>query len=338
MTIALRSSIARGAPRLQIRWRASAAAVTEMRWSPDARVLAVATRGGAVLLLNGETGATLALLTEHAGGATSLAWRPCGRVLATSGNDGTMRCFDRASLDLILEVDTEGSRAAGLAWSDDGAYLSARVAGIPTVWSLEARVRPLKRRLARCIAWHPTERRLFVADATRISSQTIDGKPSAVTFASPAPILSLAVRPDAAYLAALTSQGPAVWDLATHALRVAPAARAERAPAPMAWSPTMPWLIAARGGEIRIWPMGGDRPADPVAIGAHAGAITALTPLPCGRRFVSSGTDGALHLWCVDLPSPRATGRHPAPLTLLASTAATAVAASTDDRLTAWAL
>jgi len=325
-------------PRLYVRWRARAGAVTDLGWSADGRVLAVATRSGAVHLVDGATGQVQALLTEHAGGATAVAWRPCGTVLATSGNDATIRCFDRSSLDLILEADTRGLRAVGLSWSSDGAYLAARVGGVPTVWSLGARSRPLKRRLARCVAWHPTDSRVFVADAKRITSLAIDGKPSLVTLTSTAPIASLAVRPDAGFLAAMTTQGPAIWDLATGEPRIVPdllGASAEPGPAPIAWSPTMPWLIAARGGAIRVW---SDPTAESRWLHAHAGVITALVPLPCGRRFVSSGKDGAVHVWHIDRPAPSGTGRHAAPLTLVAAASAAIAAASADDRLTAWSL
>jgi WD40 repeat protein len=99
----------------------------DLSWSPDGRMLAVAT--GQPLILHGRDLTVLHQLTDDNPKVKGIAWSPDGRRLATGGMDG-VKIFDTATADLLLSLPcttTAGEKAAvmSLAWSPDGRRLAA---------------------------------------------------------------------------------------------------------------------------------------------------------------------------------------------------------------------
>ena len=72
--------------------------VYSVAFSPDSKILASASRDGAVRLWDVATHRQIGKpLTVHAGGVTSVAFSPDGTTLATGSEDGTVRLWDVAT-------------------------------------------------------------------------------------------------------------------------------------------------------------------------------------------------------------------------------------------------
>src|SRR6185295_17036453 len=105
---------------------------TSLRWSPDARALAVGTASGAVLLLAGDTGATVATLAQPAP-ARAFEFNADGRLLAIASDDDAVRIWDlemRVMLGLPLDRG-----AAQMRWDPSGKMLvTAQGEGRVRLW------------------------------------------------------------------------------------------------------------------------------------------------------------------------------------------------------------
>jgi WD40 repeat protein len=102
--------------------------ITSLAWSPDAPLLATASKDSTVRLWT-EAGAEVAILAGHTNWAVSLAWSPDGKWLASGSADGTARIW-RADGAFVRSLDSGTGTVYGLAWSPDGKVLAlGRVQG-----------------------------------------------------------------------------------------------------------------------------------------------------------------------------------------------------------------
>jgi tetratricopeptide (TPR) repeat protein len=112
--------------------------VDEVAFSPDGKVLAMASREGSVLLWDVAAGKLLATLKGHSGAVTAAAFSPDGRTLATGGGDHTVRLWNVETRRELLQLDAgnvELGSVETLAFSPDGKHLLAGGRTATAVWS-----------------------------------------------------------------------------------------------------------------------------------------------------------------------------------------------------------
>ena len=96
-----------------------------LAWSPDGKILAVATLDSRVLLWEPDSRDLIRELpVAHAGPIVTLAWSPDGKLLSSGGSDNTIRIWNLATAEQIHTCNHSGW-IAGLAWSPDGKTLAS---------------------------------------------------------------------------------------------------------------------------------------------------------------------------------------------------------------------
>jgi WD40 repeat protein len=111
-------------PPLACVWSAPAGDyVNLLRWSPDGRMLAIATADGAVAVHDGTEGRLRWRHDIHGLGTTALAWSPDGTILATGGQDNRLCLWSADGREQQRQVAGRGWVAA-LAWSAGGTLAS----------------------------------------------------------------------------------------------------------------------------------------------------------------------------------------------------------------------
>jgi WD40 repeat protein len=122
--------------------------VWAVKWSPDARQIAVAGDDPAIKVFDPATGQLVHSLRGHTFTVRDLAYSPDGSRLASTGLDGNVLLWETKSGRLILSFEM-GSPALAVAWSPDGTNLAALTqTGAVKVWEagnyrMAARARPL---------------------------------------------------------------------------------------------------------------------------------------------------------------------------------------------------
>jgi WD40 repeat protein len=99
--------------------------IAEKAWSPDGRLLAIATKQGRIEVFDAETGASMMMCKAHEAGIHALAWNRDGNRLASASPDGIVKVIDRSSGGELLTLNMAPTDSALLAWSSDGRRLAA---------------------------------------------------------------------------------------------------------------------------------------------------------------------------------------------------------------------
>lgn len=110
-----------------------------VKWSPDARCIAVAGDDPAIKVFDPATGELLQSLRGHTFTVRDLAYSPDGARLASAGLDGNVLLWDTKSGRLLLAFELEAA-ALGVAWSSDGTKLAALAeTGVVKIWDAGGR-------------------------------------------------------------------------------------------------------------------------------------------------------------------------------------------------------
>lgn len=282
--------------------------------SPTAPVVAAGSLAGDAVLVDRESGLTVAKLAEHPFGVSAAAWSPDGATLAVGGQDGIVHLYDVAG-DRFATVES-GSWVHGLAWSPDGRTL-AIAAGRALTLVRDSHVLPRCADVASTItavAWSVDGRRVGVAAYGGI----IWYDPAALPQVEPARVhrwkgslLSLAVSPNGRWVCA------GAQDASIHLWRLWSGGDLSMSGYPakiehLAFRHDGRWMASACLGEITFWDFGGKGPAGtrPAAGEGHDRHIAALGWQAHGDLLATGAADGRLALWA----SPRKAGQHVSPL------------------------
>ncbi len=118
----------------------AAGMVEGVAFSPDGTLLAMASRGGSVLLWDVGTGQLLETLKGHPSAVQALAFSPDGRTLASGGGDQTVRLWNvetRRELMQLNPGNVELNQIGLLTFSPDGKRLLVDGGQSTAFWSAE---------------------------------------------------------------------------------------------------------------------------------------------------------------------------------------------------------
>ncbi|PWC20508.1 hypothetical protein DDT52_09765 [Brenneria roseae subsp. roseae] len=277
-----------------------------LAWSPTERLLACASADGGVAVYAGDDGHLLWRHSAHGLGTTALAWSPDGQRLASGGQDDHIVIWEPVT------GEPWGCWKAGrgwvekLSWSPDGVLAS--IAGKELkLWDERGLLRQ---------AFEPADSTLtgleWMADGSLLTacygqvSRWRPGKAEPVrNYFWKGSLLSLAVSPDGAWIAAGSQEGIVqLWT--TSGGKSCQMSGYNAKVRHLCWSHDGRLFATGGGEEILIWDCGGDGPegSEPDYLPVHLGTITALSFSPVGM-WIASGAAEDCSLFLYDTASRR---------------------------------
>ncbi len=244
--------------------------VTSIAFSPDGRLLALASSDGLVQLWNVATYRLFAVLVAgNPGSVTSIAFSPDGRLLALASQDGTVRLWDLATgRQLGSPLAGDAGSFDSVAFSPDGRLLASGSGdGTVELWDLA------------------TARQL----GSTLTAATKAGFYTGVAFSS-----------DGSTLASASQDGTVrLWDVATHKQLGLPLTGDTGPVTSVAFSPDGSTLASAsQDGTVRLWDVATHtQPGLPLT--GDTGPVTSVAFSSDGSTLASASQDGTVRLWDV---------------------------------------
>jgi WD40 repeat protein len=111
-------------------------AITQIAYSPDGTLLAVADDSARVWLYETPTLTAVGVLQGHTKGVEAVAFSPDGKLLASGSTDKTVRLWEVAQRGEVAVLKGHTSIVKGVAFSPDGTLLASGGAGRRTIRSV----------------------------------------------------------------------------------------------------------------------------------------------------------------------------------------------------------
>ena len=99
--------------------------IKEVTYSPDGRLLAVASALGIVWLYDADTGAEQAFLDGHTSSVESVSFSPDGTTLVSGSRDDTVRLWDINTKSEIVKFTGHTGAVRGVSFSPDGTTIAS---------------------------------------------------------------------------------------------------------------------------------------------------------------------------------------------------------------------
>ncbi|HZM75374.1 MAG TPA: AAA family ATPase [Candidatus Limnocylindrales bacterium] len=296
------------------------AAVTDLVFSPDSKLLATTSADAKVRLWDPATGYAIgAPLKGHIDSITSATFSPRGDLLATASEDGTVLLWNPTTgrpvgASSIGHADSVSS----VAFSSNGNRLATASADKTVrLWNPDTGQRvgePLTGHTGpvNSVAFSPDGNRLATASADTTvrlwNPDTGQGVGEPLTGHT-RPVLSVAFSPDGNLLATGSADFTArLWDAHTGEAVGDPLKAHSDSVFSVAFSPDGDMLATASAdGTVRLRNL---KTGEEVTLGGHSNQVTSATFSRDGKMLATASTDGTARLW--DPQTRRAIG---APLT-----------------------
>ena len=277
--------------------------VRTAEFSPDGRLLVLASYDGTIRVWDWEAKAPPSVLRGHQGAVRDVAFTPDGRRVVSAGQDGTIRLWDlSAPADPAVLRGHDGEVVSVDISGDGGHVVSSGFDGVVRVWDLAGGAPPLALRghagLVYTAAFAPDGRKVVSAGADasiRVWDLPAGGEPL-VLRGHVGLVLSANFSPDGRLI---TSAGGdttvRVWDVSTGAPPVALRGH-EGLVYTASFSPDGQQVVSSSvDGTVRLWDWAGS--AKPLVLRGHDGLVLDASFSPDGRLVSSAGSDGRVLVW-----------------------------------------
>jgi RNA polymerase sigma factor (sigma-70 family) len=238
-------------------------------YSPDGKVLAVATTDRTVHMRDAGSGDILSVLRGHTRPVNCLAFSPDGMTLASGSDDATVKCWNWPAGEETRTLTGHAGPVDALAFTPDGQQLASGG-----------------------------------DDATLRIWDTATGKERIALPGPPGAIRALAVAPDGQTLASGgAGQAVTIWDLATQ--QEARSLKGHRGVVrALAFARDGGLASAGDDATVKVWdPRTG---AERLTLKGHAEPVLALAFSAGGQTLVSAGRDRTVRVWDAVTGQPRA--------------------------------
>jgi WD40 repeat protein len=285
--------------------------------SPDGKILAAASNGGAITLWDVARRRELAILWGHqeGEGARSVAFSPDGTTLASGGGDSTIRLWNVRSLQEVAILRGHPRVVEHVVFSPDGRMLASggRPDGTVILWNLATRrviaALPGPSNDRPSVAFSPDGKLLAATSGdksvklwdlrSRRVLATLRGHRDLVVF--------VGFSPDGRTLVTTSADHQAkLWDVAS-GREIGTLYGHKRWVSSAAFSPDGRTIATSCvDGTLKLWDLGTQE--ELATLTGHAAWVNNVVFCPDGKRLASASDDQTVKLW--DLPSSSDTTLH----------------------------
>ena len=288
----------------------ASSAADVLAFSPDGKRLAVAKANGSIVVVDIQSGRTMASISRHDSPVHALTFAADSSTMASGHEDGTIRLWKLAGPVLSSSLASQGGPIQALAFSPDALRIvSGGEDGMVRVWDIRANRQlavvtgPMFAHLhgVMTVAYSPDGLAVYAAGASHNFGATVsvwdssrfapfvdleyEGLPQAVAFASDDNSLAVGCGDGSVHF----------WDTRTLA-RTSTLAAHQKAVWAIAYDPKDRMLAtASEDATIRIW----DTPSGRLikTLTGHTEGIRTLAFSPTGTDLASGGLDGTVRVW-----------------------------------------